>query len=314
MSSVNKTEIIDRIPISEKEISQLVGRTIKSPVRLARLRDLGLDEDGFLAEHASIFEELSWDNYDVRRERLEILEEAFPRETTALRELFPRYYLGEEDESIYSDWTNRLNDEQRNRFDQVEPWRRRSVATFVADEDSILREPPSGFSQAVDESDIRSLPRVFDESPDAHVENKHFQSWLRAVYDLVCEVRPEASKLRVSAHFMSIRASHGSPGENSPEGAHEDGADYIISALVVNRINVTGGESQIIEKILPQGNKELIYHHALQPGEFAFQSDTRDEFIHGTDLWHHVTPIRTADPALGEGWRELIGFDINVIE
>lgn len=47
MSSVSKTEIIDRIPISEKEISQLVGRTIKSPVRLARLRDLGLDEDGF---------------------------------------------------------------------------------------------------------------------------------------------------------------------------------------------------------------------------------------------------------------------------
>jgi hypothetical protein len=158
MSSVSRREIIDQIPITEKEISRLVGRAIKSPVRLARLRDLDLDEDGFLAEHASIFEELSWDNYDVRRERLEILEEAFPGETTVLRELFPSYYLGEADESIYSDWTNRLNDEQRNRFDQVEPWRRRSVATFVVDEDSILREPPSGFSQAVDESDIRSLP------------------------------------------------------------------------------------------------------------------------------------------------------------
>ena len=311
MSAIKQS--IDRIPINENDISELLGRTIKSPIRLARLSDLGLDEEAFLAEHSPFFEELPWDQYDVRRERLEILEEAFPEQKVQLHNLFKDYYLGKTDESIYEAWTQQLGKEDKNRFDQIKPWRRRSVATFEVDENSVAREPTAGFSQEVDDSDIRSLPRIFEESPSKHVENKHFISWLRGVYSLVREVRPEARKLKITSHFMSIRASHGLPGENSPEGAHEDGADYIVSALVVNRINVTGGESQIIEKVIPDGNKVMIYNHTLQPGEFAFQSDTRDELIHGTDLWHHVTSIRPADPGAGDGWRQLIGFDINVV-
>ena len=35
--------------------------------------------------------------------------------------------------------------------------------------------------------------------------------------------------------------------ENSPEGVHQMGADYIVSALVINRINLKGGISDIYD-------------------------------------------------------------------
>ena len=110
---------------------------------------------------------------------------------------------------------------------------------------------------------------------------------------------------------MSVKATVAQPGDNSPEGAHEDGVDYIVSALVINRHNLKGGQSQIIEQ-LPTGKKEIIYRRTLRPGEFVFQADTRDELIYGTDLWHHVTPFTMAKPEKGEGWRDIIGLDIMV--
>ena len=95
------------------------------------------------------------------------------------------------------------------------------------------------------------------------------------------------------------------------EGAHEDGADFIVSALVVNRINVNGGESQILE-MLADGKKEIVFKRTLAPGEFVFQADTGEELIYGNDLWHHVTPFHIADESKGEAWRDIIGFDLIV--
>ena len=111
---------------------------------------------------------------------------------------------------------------------------------------------------------------------------------------------------------MSVKSTLENPGDNSPEGAHEDGADFIVSALVINRINVEGAESQIIEE-LPNGKKEVIYKRILQPGEFAFQADTGEEKTYGNDLWHHVTPFYVVDKSKRDGWRDIIGFDINVV-
>ncbi len=116
----------------------------------------------------------------------------------------------------------------------------------------------------------------------------------------------------MTAHFMSVKAQPGIPGDNAPEGSHEDGADFIISALVVNRINITGGMSRVIEK-LPSGEKEVIFEHTLQPGQFLFQADTGEEKHYGNDLWHDITPFFTADEN-SESWRDIIGLDITILE
>ena len=108
---------------------------------------------------------------------------------------------------------------------------------------------------------------------------------------------------------MSVKATSDTPGDNSPEGAHEDGAAYIVSALVINRFNVSGGETQILEK-RRGGKKEIILRRILQSGEFAFQADTGEEKVFGNDLWHHVTPFHKTDKKKGDGWRDSIGLDL----
>ncbi len=305
------------LPISEKEISGLVGRDIGSPVRISNLDCLGIDQAAFIETFSCFFEELPWDEYDTRRLRIEFLKIAFPQDWDRLDALLKPIYVGELDDNILWEWESQLNYNQQVAYDSIQPWRRRSVSQFLirkVDETwEITREPVEQFVQGVDEDDYRSWPRVFAEAPAEHVENDMFSDWLKGIYGITKEVRPEMDAIRVVSHFMSVKATMLAPGDNSPEGAHEDGADYIVSALVINRKNVTGGESQIIEK-REDGTKENIFAYTLMPGEFIFQGDSKDEVVHGTDLWHHVTPFKLDMPKLGEGWRDIIGLDINIVQ
>ena len=303
-------------PVSEEDISLLVGRQVHSPIRVSSLKHLGIDQEGFLEVFSGFFEELPFDPYDVRRLKVELLKRIFPEAADDIQMLFKPFYLGEISLDAFSTWTHKLNVDQQAELEKIQPWRRRSVAQFMLSQtpDGIIikREPTHQFAQDVDEDDFRSLPRVFAEAPAAHVENEWFYQWMTRIFTLTRKFRPEAKQIRMVAHFMSVKALPLKPGDNSPEGAHEDGADYIVSALVINLKNIQGGESQIIEK-LPNGNKEIIFRHRLMEGEFIFQADSKDEIIHGTDLWHHVTPFVLADESKGEGWRDIIGFDINIV-
>lgn len=307
-----------QLPFTEKELSEELGREIKSPILVSNLVDLGLPQKAFLQFYSPLFAELDWDPYDMRRLQVEYLLEAFPEEALAIRKHFKAYYTGEVELAVFAAWIARLGEEQRSAFAAIQPWRRRSIAQFYlepeGEEVKVLREPVRAFAQAVHDADVRSWPRVFSEAPAAHVEQELFYRLMQAIFTHVRKIHPLAYSVRMTAHFMSVKATRTSPGNNSPEGAHEDGADYIISALVINRRNLKGGASQIIEKHLPNGPKELIFEQVLQPGEFFFQADSRDEELYGTDLWHHVTPFYLADEKAGEGWRDIIGFDIDVVD
>ena len=308
------------LPITEKNISKTIGRKIKSPILVSNLDALEVDAKTFVKYFAALSPELAWDPYDVRRMQVDFLIKAFPKDKTILENRLPDYFTGKKDKRTYRKWISQLSERKRAEFDKIQPWRRRSVSKFIIKEIkkglSVKRVAVPQFTQGVAVADIRSLPRIFKEAPTHHVENDHFYDLMKKVFKVVKGVRAkigkQVSKLSITAHFMSVKATRAHPGDNSPEGAHEDGADYIISALVVKRQNLKGGQTQIIE-MLPDGKKEIIYKHTLQPGEFVFQADTRDELIYGTDLWHHVTPFHIADPEKGDGWRDIIGFDINVL-
>ncbi len=306
-----------KAPITEKSISKQLGRKIKSPILAASLADLELPGDQLVAFMSRLFSELPWDPYDVRRLQVELLIRAFPKDQDILKSRFKDYFLGKKDKRSYRKWIGQLKPKDRKTFDNIQPWRRRSVAQFILKETkrgiSVKRQKVPQFVQEVGEKDFRSWPRVFVESPAAHVENDLFYNFMKAIFKVVQQSwKKKVSKVSMTAHFMSVQAIKDKPGDNSPEGAHEDGADFIISALVINRINLKGGQTQIIE-LRPNGKKEIIYRHTLQPGEFVFQADTRDEIIYGTDLWHHVTPFYIKDPKAGQAWRDIIGLDINVI-
>lgn len=304
-----------QLPVTNKDISEKLGREVRSPILISSLSKLNLSEKSFLNYFSPLFAELPWDYYDVKRLQIEFLTKIFSEEKIEINALLKNYYTGKTDITPFQPWIYRLSPTDKKTFEAILPWRRRSVSQFVYTSDPvrIVRKKVPQFAQAVQSDDLRSWPRVFQESPTAHVENPLFYRLLLAVKDIVNSVVEKPVKeLEITAHFMSVKARPEQPGDNSPEGAHEDGADFIISALVINRINLTGGESQIIE-LRESGEKEIIAQHILQPGEFVFQADSKDELVYGTDLWHHVTPFHMADKAGAEAWRDIVGFDINVL-
>tara|TARA_Y100000591_G_scaffold326468_1_gene349226 strand:+ start:121 stop:852 length:732 start_codon:yes stop_codon:yes gene_type:complete len=85
---------------------------------------------------------------------------------------------------------------------------------------------------------------------------------------------------------------------NSPEGIHKDGSDFIISAYVINRSNIVGGESMIYDN-----DKKLIHKKLLHSDNGIFQDDK--------DLYHYVTPIQSVDNHIG--YRDILGIDIDII-
>jgi len=307
------------LPITEKDISKAIGRTIKSPIRISNLSALGIDQAAFIQQYRPYFEELEWDEYDPRRLRVKFLVKAFPKEEAAILKHFKDYYTGVTSKKVFKKWIKQLDHKQKKAFKAIHAWRRRSVAKFKIKSTKtgirIQRVPVPQFAQAVKKTDVRSWPRVFEEAPAHHVDNPVFRRFLIQIFRQVQACESYIKKASITAHFMSVKATSATPGDNSPEGAHEDGAAYIVSALVINRFNVTGGETQILEQVSKKKKKkEMLLKYTLQPGEFAFQADTGEEHIFGNDLWHHVTPFHLTDPKIKEGWRDIIGLDVVIKE
>lgn len=301
-----------KFPITQLHISNKVGRPIKSPIHVSNLEELHIDPELFIKTFSPFFEELPWDPYDARRLRVEFLKEKFPSDQEVIQNLFADYYTGKTKLSNFQKWIDQLLELDQIEFKKIKPWRKRSVAQFTIFKKRpkyyLSRQSVPPFVQKTDNKDFRSLQRIFQEAPDHHIENHLFGTFIIRIFQLVQKLRPECSAT-ITVHFMSVQATKEKHGDNSPEGAHEDGADFIVSALVVNRKNIKGGETQILEK-LANGTKQVVFQHTLQPGEFAFQADTGEELIYGNDLWHHVTPFTIDDPSKGEGWRNIIGLDI----
>ena len=106
------------------------------------------------------------------------------------------------------------------------------------------------------------------------------------------------NEMNVSIHQVRQICYPNVESHNSPEGIHKDGADYIISALIMNRVNIKGGNSIIYDE-----NKNKIYKTTLYNDEGIFQDDK--------NFWHYVTPIKCKENYIG--YRDILGIDIKII-
>ncbi|WP_378178315.1 2OG-Fe dioxygenase family protein [Aquimarina sp. SS2-1] len=301
--------------ITEKDISKDVGRTIKSPIRVGDVADLGMDVKSFLHFFQPFFEELQDDIYLVRGKQIAFLKETFPEDARSLEKLHKPYFEGTRSIDALAFWIQQLDDNQQQEFDQLSMiTRQRNISSFLIEiwdnQYFVERIIQQGFEQDVD--DFRVWKRVFKQATREAVENDLFFGLLKKMADLVKKLHPEVRKIQITSHFMRTISKEKIKGENAPEGVHEDGAQYIMSALVVNRQNIKGAESHIYEKTTSDTN-ELIYKKVLQPGEFIFQADTGEEFTFGNDLWHYVTPIEPEDISK-PGIRDIIGFDMDILD
>ena len=132
-----------------------------------------------------------------------------------------------------------------------------------------------------------------------------FKKLLVRIAEIVEGIHKKPEELSITTHQVGIVARHGKFGDNSPEGIHQDGVDYIVSALVVERKSIQGGMSNVYGA----DRKTLYLTTTLHPGEGIFQTDK------GSPFWHNVTPISLnhGNPYCSVGERNIFGFDITII-
>lgn len=298
--------------IDEKQLSQKLGSPIPDPIRVFSLEGLGVDRGRFLDELGPTFADLPWDIYDLKLEQIHFLARCFPSQKKTLDEFYDEYFSNRATlADIADDILAKLSPERHRQFDELEPFRRRSIARFnLASAEgswSVQRVPVPAFAQEVSSGDYRSHKRIFEEAADQVTAHPEFQRLMVALVSLAASLRAGARAFSMTMHQVSIVADADTFGDNSPEGIHKDGADFIVSALVMAREGVQGGQS-----IVYGPDKQTEYLRIeLQAGQGIFQADAN------STLWHDVTPVKLAklDPANpeAEGKRNIFGFDIDVV-
>jgi hypothetical protein len=302
--------------LHEGQIGKSVGRAVP-PLRVFTLEGLGIDQDEFLSFLRPTFSLLHIDQYDPKRNRLAFLEKRFPEESRRLDEFLVEQYSEHADLDGIADLLARLAPADLHEFDRIglTNRRKRSIArfqlrlnedssAFASDSWGVKRVGAREFRQNVGANDSRSLVRKFREAPEFVTDFPPMQQLIRCLANMVLELRPGTRALEMNLHQMFVFADMMSVGDNAPEGIHQDGTDFIVSALVIERAGIVGGESIVYG---PDKKTEYL-RRTLQAGEGIFQADR------GSELWHYVTSIRE-DPETPPdfGHRSIIGFDIDVL-
>jgi hypothetical protein len=135
------------------------------------------------------------------------------------------------------------------------------------------------------------LERWFEPMDAALVAQPAWTALLRA-FAQACSALKGARPWYVEAHQFRIDTTDGI-GRPTPEGAHRDGVDFVVVALV-DRAGVKGGETRVFDADGPAG----IRFTMSQPWTTLMLDDAR--------VIHETTPIQPVDPALPGGHRDTL--------
>jgi hypothetical protein len=248
------------------------------PAHILRLSDIGIDRDAFIRDVRPSFDRTPWDMYDVMNRRAAI-EQSVPAGGS-------------------------LSAEQKAAIEAIQPHRRRAMRKYHLAHGSgsswtIAPNEEHTFTQAV--ADHRARTREFAlMEPDVSM-HEGILVLLSSLGETVRAYRPDAVHIDAVIHQMTVIARPAEAGSPAPEGLHQDGCDYIVSALVIERSGVTGGVSRV--RVGRDSAPSLEVQ--LAAGEGIFQADA------GTSLWHEISPISLSGQS-DTGHRMTFGVDIHV--
>ena len=162
-------------------------------------------------------------------------------------------------------------------------------------------------------ADSRGTPRQFERLQDHIMTHAWLLSFITQISALahlqeckkrdVCLLKSPIKTITVDVHQVRQICYPGIEAHNSPEGIHRDGADYIVSAFVANRVNIVGGESIIYNE-----DYDEVFHEVLKRGEGMFQEDRRQ--LHYVEP---ISPLNDRGPErLGLGFRDIFGIDVTL--
>ncbi len=282
-------------------------KEIPAFIDIFNISSLDINKERFIEDMLPFFEDLEWDMYEYKRRQVNFLKSCYSSDIKILKFLdkfIIKYYSGNFNAEPYFDLIEKLSNDHYSELKDIVPRRKRRIAFFNVtrknDSIKIVRSKHIPFRQTNSDfypefRDFAPLTEEFSSHPIIIKLITHFAN-------TIFKMKPSANTIQLNCHLVKAISTTEYDGSNSPEGIHQDGMDYILSALIVERENISGGESIIY---YPDSKTE-IYKKTLQVGEGIFQADSN------TDLWHYVTdfsPIDSNKP----GVRSTIGFDFKIV-
>lgn len=292
----------------------MISRLSCHPIYLFHLEDFNINAEQYIRYLRPYFFELAWDQYLYRQQQLTfIIQYTLPDHVVSdgLNNLFVKYYRGEVGEVALNLLIQRLSLEQLTNFRAINLTRRRAMqafkVTFLSSDISIEPIEQQDFTQKhglilETVTDWRKIKRVFN-SPPKKMLTEELIGMIKALARKIMHYHANLVVINVFVHFTQIVAEPNCVATNSPEGIHQDGMDYIVSGLVIDRDNVDGGKSIIYTD--NQG-EEVLFETILKPKYGIFQPDR------GTHLWHVVEPITPLDQSK-PAYRSTIGIDFELV-
>jgi hypothetical protein len=284
--------------------------TLEHPISVFNVADYGVNPH-FISELRSYFFDLEWDHYLLRQKKIEHLIRYVPQVLDNAQPILKKYYEGQLDDSCFIPFLKDLTLSNIETFHGIKSHRRRSVAFFKLfldqKENVVLERFTTGpFEQkeaslADSKNDWKLIRRQFQEA-DQRAFSEDLQKLIKIMSRSIFMFYPTLKYINFVTHFTQIVAQLGDEtSSNAPEGVHQDGMDYIVSALVVDYDNAQGGKSIIYGS----DKKTPLFQTILRPGYGIFQPDK------GTDLWHTVEPIYPKESQY-PAYRSTLGFDFTL--
>jgi hypothetical protein len=173
-------------------------------------------------------------------------------------------------------------------------YRQRRHSCFVVHDRAVHQVPHRAHWQPVSYNALHGgIERWFEPMQPAWVQDPAWLRMLAALGGVASALFSQvlASPWYVEAHPFRI-TTEGGIGRPTPEGAHRDGVDLVVVAMV-QRHNIKGGETRVFAADGPQGVRFTL----SQPWSALFLDDAR--------VIHESTPIQNQEPSAA-AWRDTL--------
>ncbi len=185
--------------------------------------------------------------------------------------------------------------------------RRRQVARILMNRDgddwSVVRVPIQPYTQPDHEDFERSIPRYFESAPEKTTDHKEFRKLLINLANIIQGVRKGVRCLSINLFFNRSVDQEGAPGVCAlEEGMHQDGVDFLVPAIVVDRQNLeaTSGKSSVHTL-----EGEELHSSVLMPGQGHLLMDAK--------VLHAISHVKRTVKFVS-GTRDILGLDFKVVD
>ena len=171
-------------------------------------------------------------------------------------------------------------------------YRRRRHSCFIVEDARVQRVPHRPHWQPLEYNALHGgLERMFEPMSSEVTEQPAWAAVLRGL-SAVCSQIQGSQPWFVEAHQFRIDTTDGI-GRPTPEGAHRDGVDFVVVALV-DRRGVKGGETRVFDANGPTG----IRFTMTEPWTLLMLDDAR--------VIHETTPIQPLQAGQLDGHRDTL--------